>query len=188
MTKSVLIKHIIISTVLTLTAIALVIGFCTAMFQKYSPPTPQNTVWVHGTVTDVYHGVPSGDVAIVISNGDTFYLAHPWGTRNLYATIGYDVGELADLLEGKEIECLQPKQLPWAIEIRMGNLVIDNHKLTSKQIIGTRVSIIVIGLLMLALIIVGDTLYLKRNYNIYKKAEKKRIRKAKQKLKKLKNN
>lgn len=178
MTKDGFRKRLIISSALTVTAVAFIIGFCIIMFQRYSPPNENNTSMINGTVTEVYHGVPKGEVVVVMSNGDSLRLQYPWGIQNLYSTIGYDIAQLADLLEGNVIQCRRMNRVPWAVEIHIGDTIIDNSKLTSEQCIVTRVSIVVLGLIGLAFPISADVIYLRGKYKCYRKAEKKRARKA----------
>jgi hypothetical protein len=177
-------RQVVISSIITVMVIAVIICFCVAMFQKYSPPNEENTFTISGTVTEVYHAVPRGEVVIAMSNGDLLKLVYPWGIRNLYTTIGYDVEQLADLLEGKDIVCRRMNHLPWAVEICLGDIRINNHNLTSDQMVVTRVSIVVLGLPMFALVICGDVMYLQPKYKSYLQEKRKLARKAKRELKK----
>lgn len=183
MTKESFRKHIVISSVLTTIAIAIIIGFCVIMFVRYSLPSKDNTSIISGTVIEVYHGVPSGGVFVEMSNGEVLKFVYPWGIQNLYSIIGYDTTQLAALLEGKHVECLRMNRLPWAVEIYVDDIIINNSKLTAEQIIVTRISIVITGMIMLAFPIVGDVLYLKAKYKCYVKAEKKRTRKLNQHMK-----
>ena len=153
------------------------------MLKKHSPPNENNTVLTNGTVCDVYHAVPKGEVVISISNGELLKLVYPLGIQNLYSTIGYDVDELADLLVGKVIQCRRMNDLPWAVEIDVDDTKIDNTKLTSLQVILTRVGIIILGLILIAFPICGDVAYLKSKYKCYLKVKKKQERKAERELK-----
>lgn len=177
MTEEVFRKHVIISSVLTVIAIAIIIGFCLFMFDRYSLPSEENTSITSGTVTDVYFASGAKDVMIEMSNGDLFQLVCPWLPRNLYTTIGYDLTQLSELLEGKDIEYRRMNKLPWVVEIYVDDIVIDNSKLTSEEMTVTRISIVILGIIMLAFPIGGDVLYLKAKYKCYAKAEKKRMRK-----------
>ncbi len=177
LTKDVFRKHVLICSVLNVIAVAIIIGFCVIMFNRYSFPNEENTSEISGTVTEVYHGVPKGEFGVAMSNGDSLRLVYPWGIRNLYSTLGYDIAQLSDLLEGKNIECIRMNTLPWAVKIYVDDIVIDNSKLTSDAIFVTRIGIVIIGLMMLAFLIGGDILYLKLKYRCFEKAEKKRMRK-----------
>lgn len=183
MTKEIFRKHIIISSILTIIAVAVITGFCIIMFHKYAMPNENNTSVISGTVTDVCHKFPKGEVVLDVSNGESLRLVYPWGIHNLYSTIGYDIDELVDLLEGNIIECRRMNRVPWALEIYIGDIKIDNSKLTIDKIVSTQASIVILGLLMLAFLINGDIIYLKQKYKCYIKAKKKQERKAKRKLK-----
>ena len=176
MTKKNFIRRIIISSVLTAIAIALIITFCVLMFAKYSYPSEENTSMASDTVADVYYGKKV--VIVEMSNGDQFQLVYPNFAKELYATIGYDLDELCNLLKGKEIKYLRMDHLPWIVEIYVDDIVIDNNVLTAKQMFVARIAIIIIGLIMLAFPICGDVAYIKKQYRCYKKSEKKRARKA----------
>lgn len=177
MTKKDFIRQIIISSILTAIAIALIITFCVLMFAKYSYPSEENTSMASDTVADVYYASGKKVVIVEMSNGDEFQLVYPNFPRELYSTIGYDLDELCHLLKGKEIRYLQMDRLPWIVEIYIDDIVIDNNVLTAKQMSVTRIAIIMIGLIMLAFPICGDVAYIKKQYKCYKKSEKKRLRK-----------
>ena len=178
MTKKDFILRIVISSILTTIAIALIITFCVLMFAKYSYPSEENTSMASDTVADVYYVSGKNVVIVEMSNGDEFQLAYPNFQKELYATIGYDLDELCNLLKGKEIRYLRMDHLPWIVEIYVDDIVIDNNVLTAKQMFVTRIAIIIIGLIMLAFLICGDVAYIKKQYRCYKKSEKKRARKA----------
>ena len=183
MTKKDFILRIVISSILTTIAIALIITFCVLMFAKYSNPSEENTSMASDTVADVYYASGKKVVIVEMSNGDEFQLVYPNFPKELYATIGYDLDELCQLLKGKEIRYLRMDHLPWVVEIYVDDIVIDNNVLTAKQMFATRIAIIIIGLIMLAFPISGDVVYVKSKYKQYKKAEKKRTRKARRSLK-----
>ncbi len=187
MNKQNLVKHIMISSILTIIVITIILGFSMAMFNRYSMPNEDNTSIISGKVTDVWHGVPSGKVVVEISNGDSLQLVYPFRIRTLYSHIGYDCDELADLLIGKNVKCLRMNQLPWALEIYADDIVIDNNKLTEDQIIVSRIGIIFLSLIMIAITLVGEVEYLKPKYKRYKKAEKARIKKLKTRMKNVEN-
>ena len=176
MTKSEFRKHIIVSSLLTVVATVVIISFCIIMFDKYSKPSEENTSISSGTVADVYYASGKDVVIVEMSDGEQFQLVCPWLPKDLYNAIGYDLDQLADILEGENVEYRKMDKLPWVVEIYIDDIVIDNNKMTSKEIDTTYVGIVIIGLIMLAFPVCGETVYLKSKYKIYKKAEKKRIR------------
>ena len=180
MTKSEFKKHIIVSSLLTVVAIAVIISFCVIMFDKYSKPSEDNTSVSSGTVAEVYYA--SGNRVIVeMSDGEQFQLVCPWLPKDLYNAIGYDLNQLAELLEGQKVEYRKMDKLPWVVEIYINDIVIDNNKMTSEEIDTTYVCIVIIGLIMLAFPVCGEVAYIKAKHKIYKKAEKERVRSAKRK-------
>lgn len=150
------------------------------MFYKYSPPSEGNTHMISGRVTDVYHGVPVGEVVVVLSDGTRLQLVYPFTVQGLYSAIGYDDVQLAELLVGNVIQCRRMTHLPWAVEINAGDTKIDNYKLTAEEITLTRVVIVILTLVMLAFAAWGEMAYIYPKYRRYVKAEKKRARKLKQ--------
>ena len=184
MTKKDFIRRIIISSILTAIAIALIITFCILLFIQYTKPNEDNTSISSGTVADVYHGGKKKGVIVEMSNGDLLQLVYPNFSSELYSAIGYDLDELCELLEGEEIEYRRMDRLPWITEIYVDDISINNNELTNKQIVVSRIAIVIIGLIMLAFLICGDIAYIKSKYKQYKKAEKKRIRKSKRDLQK----
>lgn len=137
-----------------------------------------------GSVTEVYWTAPGGRVVVIsLSDGEPLKLASPYALGNLYSTIGYDIEELAGLLEGKDITYRRMNDLPWAVEIYVGNTKIDNAKLTTHQIYVTWVAIIFVGLSMLFLVVLGDVEYLKSKHHHFQKAERKQVKKEKRKRK-----
>ena len=178
MTKKNFIRRIIISSVLTAIAIALIITFCVCLFIQYTKPNGDNTSISGGSVADVYHGGKKKGVIVEMSNGDQLQLVYPNFSGELYSAIGYDLDELCELLEGEEIEYRRMDRLPWVTEIYVDDIVINNNELTSKQIIVSRIAIVIIGLPTLAFPICGDVAYIQKQYKHYKKAEKKRARNA----------
>jgi hypothetical protein len=183
MTKEAFRNHVVLSAVLTLAVIAVIVGFSVVMFHWYTQPDEDNTFVVKGTVLEVYYASPKGEVVIAMENEEAVKFVYPWGIRNLYSTIGYDVSQLADLLEGEAVECLRMDHLPWAVEIKVGNTIIDNRELTGQQTVATRVGVVILGLLMLAFTIAVDAVYLKERYSRYLKSKKKQERKAKRETK-----
>ena len=164
MTKNDFLRRIIISSVLTAIAIALIITFCVLMFVKYSYPSEENTSMASDTVADVYYAVGADVVIVETSEGKKFQLVYPNFQSELYSTIGYDLDELCNLLIGKEIRYLRMDHLPWIVEIYVDDIVINNTELTNKQIVATRICIVIIGLIMLAFPICGDVAYIKKQY------------------------
>ena len=179
-------RQLVVSSLLTVIAVVAIVVFCIAMFNKYTLPNENNTSLVAGTVTDVYYGTPRGGVTVVMSNGDSLRFVYPTGAWELYSAIGYDLGELVDLLEGKSIEYRRMDRLPWVVEIYADDIKIDNTELTTKQMEATWVGIVVVGLIGVALVIGGDVVYLTSKYKFYRKAIKKQERKAKRELRKAK--
>ena len=187
MTKSEFGKHIIVSSLLTVVAIVVIISFCVIMFDKYSKPSEENTSISSGTVADVYYASGKDVVIVEMSDGEQFQLVNPWLPKNLYDAIGYNLDQLAELLEGQKVEYRKMDNLPWVVEIYINDIVIDNNKMTSEEIDTTYVGIVIMGLIMLAFPICGDVAYIKAKQKIYRKAEKKRVRSAKRKADKLQN-
>ncbi|MBE6591469.1 MAG: hypothetical protein E7646_05455 [Ruminococcaceae bacterium] len=187
MTKSEFKKHIIVSSLLTVVAIAVIISFCVIMFDKYSKPSEDNTSVLSGTVADVYYASGKDVTIVEMSDGEQFHLVCPWLPKDLYNAIGYDLDQLAELLEGQKVEYRKMDKLPWVVEIYINDIVIDNNKMTSEEIDTAYVGIVIIGLIMLAFPVCGEVEYIKAKHKIYKKAEKKRVRSAKRKANKLQN-
>ena len=181
MTKSEFKKHIIVSSLLTVVAIAVIISFCVIMFDKYSKPSEDNTSVSSGTVADVYYAIGKDVIIVEMSDGEQFQLVCPWLPKDLYNAIGYDLDQLAEILEGENVEYRKMDKLPWVVEIYIDDIVIDNNKMTSEEIDTTHVCIVIIGLIMLAFPICGDVAYIKAKQKIYRKAEKKTSQKCKKK-------
>lgn len=186
MTKSEFKKHIIVSSLLTVVAIAVIISFCVIMFDKYSKPSEDNTSVSSGTVAEVYYA-RGNRVIVEMSDGEQFQLVCPWLPKDLYNAIGYDLDQLAELLEGQKVEYRKMDKLPWVVEIYINDIVIDNNRMTSEEIDTAYVGIVIIGLIMLAFPVCGEVEYIKAKHKIYKKAEKKRVRSAKRKESKSQN-
>ena len=187
MTKSEFRKHIIVSSLLTVVAIAAIVSFCVIMFNKYSKPTEKNTSISSGNVANVYYASGNDVVIVEMSDGEQLQLVCPWLPKDLYNAIGYDLDQLAELLEGQKVEYRKMDKLPWVVEIYINDIVIDNNKMTSAEIDATYVAIVIIGIIMLAFPIWGEVVYIKAKHKIYRKAEKKRVRSAKRKEKKSQN-
>ena len=184
MTKKDFIKRIIISSILTVIAIALIITFLVFLFIKYTKPNEDNTSVKSGIVTDVNRGGKNEGIIVEISNGERLQLVYPSFSSELFSKIGYDFKELCELLEGESIEYRRMDRLPWITEIYAKDIQINNNELTNKQITLSHIGIVIIGIMMLAIPVSADVEYMKKQYSLYKKAEKKRIRKARQSLKK----
>ena len=178
MTKSEFGRRVIISSILSVIAIAIIILFCVFMFDMYSYPSEENTSLESGTVADVYYVTGVKTVMVEMSDGERFQLEYPNFANELYSAIGYDLDGLGKLLNGREIEYRRMNRLPWIVEIYVDDVIVDNNELTNKEITATRVCIVIIGVIMLAFPIAAECAYLKSKYKQYKKAEKKRKRKA----------
>ncbi len=175
---------IIISSVLTAIAIAAIIWLCVFLLDEYAYPNEENTSLAKGTVADVYYSANTKEVMIELSDGEAFQLVCPWLGRALYDAIGYDLTQLADLLVGNEIEYLRMNKLPWVVAIYYGDIVIDNSKLTSDEIMTTHICIAILGLMMLAIPVCLDVEYLKAKYRVYAAAQRKQKKKLKREAKK----
>ena len=133
---------------LCLIVIVLVICLCTAQFNRYTPPSNDNTSIISVTVSDVYYSLNKKSVVIRTSNGDEYQLVSPTSSNGLYDEIGYNLEELGDMIKGKKVELLVLDELPWVVEINVDGVVINNSVLTIKQSNVTKVSIIILGVLM----------------------------------------
>ncbi len=177
-------KHLFLSSILVAIAIVAIVVFCVCMFKRYSPPNESNTAVMSDTVTEVYYTAPGERVVVIaLLDKDPLKLVSPYTLNNLYSSISYDIDELANLLEGKDIKYRRMNDLPWAVEIYVGDTKIDNTKLVTHQMNLTRVGIVIVGLILLAFVICGDVMYLKAKFKRYLKVKKKQDRKAKRKLK-----
>ncbi len=177
MTKKSFLKHAIVSSFLTIAAITAILAFCVVSYIRYSPPDENNTSVKRDTVTDVYHALPINNVVVVMSNGDSLQLVYEFSVQNLYSAIGYDIEQLSDLLVGKSVAYRRMNNLPWVIEINMGDVTINNQASTEKMIVLARIELVVLGLIMLPWPVYGNVLYLKGKYKLYKKAQKKQEKK-----------
>ena len=70
MTKSVFGRHVLISSLLTAIAIAIIVTFCILMFDKYSYTSGENTSTEIGTVSDVYYATGIKAVMVEMSDGN----------------------------------------------------------------------------------------------------------------------
>ena len=183
MTKTGFIKRIVISSAAIAAAAAIMIVFGIWIFGEYAPPSENNTSVKSGTVTDVYLWRPSRSftshrVKVELSNGDSLQLACSWGLRQLYSAIGYDLAQLADLLEGQVVEYRRMDRLPWVVEIDIGDTKIDNSKLTAENVFFSRAALVILEGILFSCLIIGYVTYLKDVRRAYTRAEKKRARKA----------
>ena len=181
-TKNDFIRRTLLSSLLTAIATALIFTFCILLFIQYTEPNEENTAYVNGTVSEIYHGGKNRGLVIIMSNGEQFQLVYPNFSAELYSEIGYDLDALHEMLEGERIEYRRMDALPWIVEINVNGTVIDNTELTVKQIILSRICIVIIGIIMLAFPVCGEVAYIKKQYRYYRKAEKKRRRKARKSL------
>ena len=122
MTKSEFRKHIIVSSLLTVVATVVIISFCIIMFDKYSKPSEENTSISSGTVADVYYASGKDVVIVEMSDGEQFQLVCPWLPKDLYNAIGYDLDQLAEILEGENVEYRKMDKLPWVVEIYIDDI------------------------------------------------------------------
>ena len=172
MIKSDFRKHIIISSLLATMVIAGIIAFCVIMFNWYQKPNQENTSVEIGTVADVYYASGKDVVIVEMSNDKKYQLVCPWFPKDLYNSIGYDLDQLVELLEGQTVEYRKMDKLPWVVEIYIDDIVIDNNNMTCEQMNITYVGIVIVGLIMLAFPICGEIAYIKAKYRIYRKAKK----------------
>ena len=182
MSKQLFQKRVILMMSWTVLASAALVLFFVMTFRMYAPLSENNTVAVSGMVTAV-NSTKYG-VSLDMSNGDSLYLVYPWDSQSLYDSIGYDLDQLAVLLEGQMVECRCMHGVPWVVEIHAENISIDNLRLTEQQITATRIGIGLLGLLIGVCLIVLDVTYWKSIRASYRKAEKKHDRKTKRALKK----
>ena len=133
---------------LCLIVIVLIICLCTAQFNRYTPPSNDNTSIISVTVSDVYYSLNKKSVVIRTSNGDEYQLVSPTSSNEMYDEIGYNLEELGVLIKEKKVELLVLDELPWVVEINVDGVVINNSVLTIKQSNVTKVSIIILGVLM----------------------------------------
>lgn len=178
LTKQAWIKRIVISAMITVMVIVSVICFCLVMFQRYSLPAEHNTTITAGTVNEVYFTAPKDEVVIELTNGERLQLVYPSIKSELFSAIGYNIEELADLLEGKQIQYRRMNDLPWVVQINVDDQTIDNHELTAQQISVSRSGLVIVGLIVFVLAVSSEATYLKTQYDRYRNAERKRFKKA----------
>ena len=183
MTKVSFLRHAIISITVTVLLIAFAIVFFSVFtYYKYPMPNEENTTVKSGTVKEVYYMVGRDTVGVELSDGNVLIFVYPFFAREFYSHIGYNLDELCDLLEGKSIEYRQMNTTDWVLEIYVDDAVIDNVKLTEEQLIATWVGAVIISILMLALIICFEYLYLHPKYKSYRQYERKRLKKVMREL------
>lgn len=178
LTKPAWIKRMVISAMITVVVIASVVCFCLVMFQRYSLPAEYNTTITTGTVNEVYFTAPKDEVVIELTNGERLQLVYPSIKSELFSAIGYNIDELADLLEGKQIQYRRMNDLPWVVQINVDDQTIDNHELTAQQISVSRSGLVIVGLIVFVLAVSSEATYLKTQYDRYRNAERKRFKKA----------
>lgn len=167
---------------LTAIVIAVIISFCVIMFDQYSKPSEDNTSISSGVVADVYYASGRDLVIVEMSDGEQFQLVYTWRPTVLYNAIGYNIDQLAEILEGKNVEYCKMDKLPWVVEIYSDDIVINNNKMTSKKINEAHAGIVLIGIIMLAFSICVEVEYINAKQKIYRKAENKRARSAKRRV------
>lgn len=164
--------------------LAVVICFFLYGIYQNAPIDHDTTSFKTGKVTDVYHGVPSGEIVVVFDNGDTLHFArHEWGLKELYSNIGYDVDALADLLIGNTVKYQRMDRVPWIVKICIGDTVIDNTELTNKINEEWRWGCAILCIMVYAMAIACDVVYLRSKYARYKGLERKRRKKEKRRAK-----
>lgn len=184
LTKAEFRRCIIISSIIALIFLIAASIFCVAMFNEYTFVSDDTTHISSGTVADVFFAVGSHQgVGLEMSDGNCFYLVYPWFARGLYKSIGYDIDELSNLLEERSIEYRRMNNHVWIVEIYVDDITIDNTKLTNEQTTATRFGIVIIGIMMAIVIGAIYIGYLKDKYVLYKRGERKRIKKLKRSLK-----
>ncbi len=184
LTKAEFRRCIIISSIIALIFLIAASIFCVAMFSEYTFVSDDTTYISSGTVTDVFISVGShSGVGLEMSDGSCFYLVYPHFARGLYKSIGYDIDELSVLLERRSIEYRRMNNHDWIVEIYVDDITIDNTKLTNEQTTATRFGIVIIGIMMAIVIGAIYIGYLKDKYVLYKRGERKRIKKLKRSLK-----
>lgn len=184
LTKAEFRRCIIISSIIALIFLIAASIFCVYMFNDYAFVNDDATHILSSTVTDVFISVGShSGVGLEMLDGSCLYLVYPFFARGLYKSIGYDIDELSNLLEGRSIEYRRMNNHDWIVEIYVDDITIDNTKLTNEQTTATRFGIVIIGIMMAIVIGAIYIGYLKDKYVLYKRGERKRIKKLKRSLK-----
>ena len=185
MTKSEFRKHIIVASLIALVSMVVITLFSVYMFDMYSFPTMENTSVASGTISEVYIG--GGKKATVIletSDGEQLVLVCPYFLKDLYEDIGYNLDQLAELLEGKNVEYRIMDKLSWVLEIYVDDVVIDNNNLTRDEIITTLVGIVILAILMIVILVCVEIIYLQPKYKLYQQYERKRLKRVMRELQK----
>ena len=185
MTKSEFRKHIVVASLIALVSMVVITLFSVYMFDMYSFPTMENTSVASGTISEVYVG--GGKKATVIletSDGEQLVLVCPYFLKDLYKDIGYNLDQLAELLEGKKVEYRIMDKLSWVLEIYVDDVVIDNNNLTRDEIITTLVGIVILAILMIVILVCVEIIYLQPKYKLYQQYERKRLKRVMRELQK----
>lgn len=185
MEKKIFLRQVIVSSILMLIILAAGIWFYSYYGLYQNAPISEETTSVKtGKVTDVYHGVPSGKIVVVFDNGDSLHFArHEWRLKEFYSNIGYDVDALADLLIGNTVEYQRMDRVPWIVKISIGETVIDNTKLTNEINEESLWGCAILCIIVYAMAIGCDVVYLRSKYARYKGLERKRRKKEKRREK-----
>ena len=154
-------KPIVISLAFTVFIVAVITVFLGGMFNKYSPPSSENTSVINATVADAYYSLNKKAIVVETSDAGEFVLTYTT-SRALHSETGYSSDELAEFIRGKDVELLVMNDLEWIVEIHAGDIIIDNTKLTARQVSITRASVIVLGIIALTLTVSAEILYLKK--------------------------
>ena len=155
------------------------------MFDMYSFPTMENTSVASRTISEVYvGGGKKPSVILETSNGEQLVLVCPYFLKDLYEDIGYNLDQLAELLEGKNVEYRIMDKLSWVLEIYVDDVVIDNNNLTRDEIITTLVGIVILAILMIVILVCVEIIYLQPKYKLYKQYERKRLKRVMRELQK----
>ena len=159
--------------------------FSVYMFDMYSFPTMENTSVASGTISEVYVGGGKNPTVIVeTSDGEQLALVCPYFLKDLYKDIGYNLDQLAELLEGKNVEYRIMDKLSWLLEIYVDDVVIDNNNLTRDEIVTTLVGIVILAILMIVILVCIEIAYLQPKYKLYQQYERKRLKRVMRELQK----
>jgi hypothetical protein len=159
--------------------------FSVYMFDMYSFPTIENTSVASGTISDVYvRGGKNPTVIVETSDGEQLVLVCPYFLKDLYEDIGYNLDQLAELLEGKNVEYRIMDKLSWVLEIYVDDVVIDNSNLTRDEIVTTQVGIVILAILMIVILVCVEIIYLQPKYKLYQQYERKRLKRVMRELQK----
>ena len=185
MTKSEFRKHIIVASLIALVSMVGITLFSVYMFDMYSFPTMENTSVASRTISEVYvGGGKKPSVILETSNGEQLVLVCPYFLKDLYEDIGYNLDQLAELLEGKNVEYRIMDKLSWVLEIYVDDVVIDNNNLTRDEIVTTQVGIVILAILMIVILVCVEIAYLQPKYKLYQQYERKRLKRVMRELQK----